>query len=213
MVEPIRLFIADKHAGLREGIRHVVDEHQNMIVVGEAAEFDQILSMSHHPQLDILVLGLNVLPVPIAAVADKFRDQLPTTKLLIYAETCDDLCLQSLLAAGVSGCILKEEPIDELVTAIQAIANGGTYFSRPVLTRLAQAESATTLNPLTEREQEILHLMAQGMSNEQIAEILSIANRTVKFHTGNVYEKLGGLSRTETIAWAWKSGLVNEDEA
>jgi two-component system nitrate/nitrite response regulator NarL len=158
------------------------------------------------------VLGLNVMPVPIIEVADKFREQLPTTKLLIYTETCDDLCLQSLLDAGVSGCVLKEEPVDELVTAIQVIANGGTYFSRLALTGLARAESETALNPLTEREQEILQLMAQGMSNRQIAEILLITARTVKFHTANIYSKLGGLSRAETIAWAWKNGMVNGDE-
>jgi two-component system, NarL family, nitrate/nitrite response regulator NarL len=85
-----------------------------MIVVGEAAEFDQILSTSHHPQPDVLVLGLNVLPVPITEAADKFREQLPDAKLLVYAETCDDFCLQLLLDAGVSGCVLKEEPVDEL---------------------------------------------------------------------------------------------------
>lgn len=213
MVDPIHLFIVDKHAGIREGIRRVGDEHPNMIVVGEAAEFDEILSTSHHPQPDVLVLGLNVLPVPIIEVADKFRDQLPTTKLLIYAETCDDFCLQSLLDAGVSGCVLKEDPVDELVTAIQVIADGGTYFSRPALTGLAQTESETTLNPLTAREQEVLQIMAQGMSNQQIAEILSIATRTVKFHTANIYDKLGGLSRAETIAWAWKNGIVKGDGA
>ncbi len=213
MVDPIHLFIVDKHAGIREGIRRVGDEHPNMIVVGEAAELDQILSTSHHPQPDVLVLGLNMLPVPIIEVADKFREQLPAAKLLIYAETCDDFCLQSLLDAGIRGCILKEEPVDELVMAIQVIADGRTYFSRPALTELAQTENETTLNPLTEREQEILQLMAQGMSNAQIAEILSITARTVKFHTANIYDKLGGLSRCETIAWAWKNGLVNEAEA
>jgi two-component system, NarL family, response regulator LiaR len=81
------------------------------------------------------------------------------------------------------------------------------------LTGLAQTESETTLNSLTEREQEILQFMAQGLNNQQIAEILSIATRTVKFHTSNIYDKLGGLSRTETIAWAWKNGLVNGGKA
>ncbi len=212
MVEPIRLFIADKHAGLREGIRRVGDEHPNMIVVGEAAEFDQILSTSHHPQPDVLIWGLNMLPVPITEAADKLRDQLPTTKLLIYAETCDGLSLLLLLDAGVSGCVMKEEPIDELVTAIQIVANGGDHFSRPVLAELSQTENHTTMNPLTEREREVLRLMAQGNNNRQIAEILLIASRTVKFHVGNIYSKLGGLSRTETIAWAWKNGMVNGGE-
>jgi hypothetical protein len=95
-----------------------------------------------------LVWGLNVLPIPIIQVAGKFREQLPAAKLLIYAETCDDFCLQSLLDAGIRGCVLKEEPVDELVMAIQVIANGGTYFSRLALNELAQhaGEKMSMLN-------------------------------------------------------------------
>lgn len=181
--------------------------------MGEAAEFDQILNASQHRQVDILVLGLNVLLVPLVEAVGKLQAQLPAVKLLVYAESCDDLCLQALLAAGVSGCVLKEEPVDEIVTAIQVIANGGTYFSRLAWTELAQGASTPTLNELTEREREVLQLMAKGMNNKQIAETLSITTHTVKFHTGNIYSKLGGLSRAETIIWALKNGLGREDAA
>lgn len=211
MVDPIRLFVVDKHAGIREGIKRVVDEYPNMTIMGEFAEFDQILN-ANAPQLDVLVSGLNVLPVPFVEAVSKFQAQLPDAKLLVYAETCDDLCLQALLAANVSGCVLKEEPVDELVTAIEVIANGRTYFSRLALSQLTQTKGKVVRNPLTEREQEILRFMAQGMSNQHIAKTLSVTNRTVKFHATNIYDKLGGLSRAETIAWAWKNGLVNGDE-
>ena len=136
---------------------------------------------------------------------------------------------------------MKEEPVDELVTAIEVIANGRTYFSRLALSQLTQTEGKVVRNLLTEREQEILQFMAQGMNNQQIAKALSITDlyfpvsdrwqeagdysiiiriirklitdRTVKFHTTNIYDKLGGLSRAETIAWAWKNGMMNNDEA
>ena len=213
MVEPIRLLIADRYPCIREGIEHALDGDQAMTIVGQATAFDQIDDWRCQRQPHVLIVSLNLLPNPIIEAVTSVQAHYPATKQLIYADTCDSLCLQSLLDARVSGCVLKEEPVDEVVTAIQAIANGGTHFSRLALTNLTQTEDETILNPLTEREREVLQLVTGGMNNKQIAKTLSITTRTVKFHASNIYSKLGGLSRAEAIAWTWKNGMVNEEAA
>ncbi len=126
----------------------------------------------------------------------------------------DDAYVHGLVAAGVAGYVLKDEIEEAVVRAIRTVMQGDTWFSRTVVETLARAATSeappSTKPALTEREVEVLRLLARGYSNAHIAQELGISGPTVRFHLRNIYDKTGLQSRTEAVAWAIQQGLVDE---
>ena len=204
MAERIRVLLADDHPLVRAGLRATLDAEPDLAVVGEAADGEETQQRCRELRADVLVLDLNMPgPRPSSTVAF-VQEHCPESHVLILTAYDDDAYVRGLLAVGVAGYVLKDEAPDALVDAVRSVAHGGTWFSRPVVTALTQPESSHgSANPaLTDRERQLLGLLAQGWDNVRIAGALHLREQTVRNYLSRLYDKLGVQSRSEAIVWA-----------
>lgn len=213
MAELIRVVVADELPVIREGIRSILAKVDNITCVGEAANKDEIMGLCQTNKPDVLLLSLDLPDVSLNNLVPKLQQLRSTLKVLTMIYNSELAPKYPFIAAGVSGCILKSEPRDTILSAIHAVYRGGIWFSHPVLQELLNEkphERRVAMDlQLTNRELEVLKLLARGWSNQQIADALVVTERTVKFHTGNIYAKLDVPSRAQAISWAWQHNLVN----
>jgi RNA polymerase sigma factor (sigma-70 family) len=132
-----------------------------------------------------------------------------STRVILYTGYGDDALLSEALDAGVGGVLDKEAPLDDLVRAIQIVAEGGTYLDPTAAAALIQQRRRTADQGLTQREREVLRLLADGMTNEQIGAELSISPQTVRTHVQKAMDKLGASTRVQAVATALRNGLIN----
>jgi NarL family two-component system response regulator LiaR len=212
----IRVLIADDHPVVRAGIKTMLEKDPNLRVVGEIGEGAQVESLTRQWQPDVLVLDVNMPSLDPVATTRRLKEQCPALHILVLTAYDDDAYVTGLLSAGASGYLLKEEALDTLVAAIRAIAKGESWLSQRIAGRLARKAiapvRAVEAEPLTPREREVLRLLALGLSNEEIAEKLSITKRTVQNHVSNIYGKLGLDSRAEAVLYAIRHGVVDVSE-
>jgi DNA-binding NarL/FixJ family response regulator len=216
---PIRILIADDHAVVRLGVIKLIEllGGGEIIVAGEVGDGDALLDavMTNAPDvllLDIVMPGLDVVE-HVRRVAELAR---APRVLMLTNHDRDDYVLP-LLAAGISGYLLKDEIPDAIVQAIHAVASGGTWFSQRIAGVIARstyapapdAEPVPGTPTLTPREWEILQHIAQGQSNSDIAEQLSLSKATVQNYVSNIYAKLGIESRAEAMLYAMRNKLVD----
>ncbi len=215
-MDRIRLLLADDHPVVREGIRNRLAREEDLVVVGEAANGEETIRQARRLQPDVVLLDV-AMPGPGAVpVLAALRQAVPRAKVLVLSAFDDDEYVFGMLAAGAAGYALKDERLATLVEAVRAVARGESWLSPRVaakVTRRAVGQEApdhpeAADNPLTGREQEVLRLMAQGKENAEIAAALVITERTVKFHVGNIYAKLGVASRTAAVVEALRRGWV-----
>jgi DNA-binding NarL/FixJ family response regulator len=203
--ERIRVLLADDHPLVRAGIRSVLTAEEDIALVGEAVDGDQVLRLCQELEPDILLLDLNMPgPSPFETVA-YLRQHCPAVKVLVLTAYDDDAYVHGLTAAGVAGYVLKDEVPETVVRAIRAVEDGDTWLSRPVVEKLARLEIEETF--LTEREGQVLRLMARGWDNVQIAAELGLAEQTVRNYVSRIYTRLEMKSRAEVIVWARERGM------
>src|SRR5213082_1809058 len=206
----IRIVIADDHSVVRQGLRMFLGLDPELEVVGEAADGAEALRLAQQLRPDVVVMDL-LMPVMdgIAATA-AIRRELPDTEVLALTSVLEDASVVGAVRAGAIGYLLKDTQADALCQAIKAAAAGQVQLTPKAAARLMQAVS-TPESPeaLTERETEVLRLLAQGQSNKQIARSLYIAEKTVKTHVSNILSKLGVQSRTQATLYAVRIGLVS----
>jgi DNA-binding NarL/FixJ family response regulator len=212
MVEPIRVLLADDHPLVRAGIRTTLAGEEDVALVGEATDGHEAQRLCQTLRPDVLLLDLNMPgPSPFETVAC-LRGCCPETRVLILTAYDDDAYIHGLTAAGVAGYVLKDEAAEAVVCAIRATAEGGTWLSRPVVEKLARSatgeDDQARAADLTDREREIVRLMAQGWDNVRIAGELSLAEQTVRNYACRIYAKLGVASRVQAAVWARERGLV-----
>jgi two-component system, NarL family, response regulator LiaR len=206
----IRIVIADDHKVVRRGLRTFLELDPEMVVVGEAADGAEAVRLAHQLQPDIVLMDL-LMPVMdgIAATAT-IRRELPETEVLALTSVLEDASVVGAVRAGAIGYLLKDTEADALCRAIKAAVEGQVQLTPQAAARLMQVVSAPeSPQPLTERETDILRLLAQGQANKQIARSLSIAEKTVKVHVSNILGKLGVQSRTQATLYAIRIGLVS----
>ncbi len=206
----IRIVIADDHKVLRRGLRTFLELDPEMVVVGEAADGAEAVRLAHQLQPDIVLMDL-LMPVMdgIEATAT-IRRELPETEVLALTSVLEDASVVGAVRAGAIGYLLKDTEADALCRAIKAAVEGQVQLTPQAAARLMQVVSAPeSPQPLTERETEVLRLLAQGQANKQIARSLSIAEKTVKVHVSNILGKLGVQSRTQATLYAIRIGLVS----
>ncbi len=207
----ISVILADDHPALRIGLRVLLEQTPGVSVVAEAGDGEAALASIVELRPRVAVLDCRLPGRSGAEVAAEVRRQgLPTAVLALSAYS-DDQHVLAMLDAGATGYLVKEEAPAAIVTAVRAVAGGQTWFS-PAVANKAQAwargERAGAI-ALTERESAVLRLLARGKSNKQIARALTVTERTVEFHVGNVLAKLDVTSRVEAAVWAKDHGLAD----
>jgi len=210
-MDTIRIVLADDHPVVRDGIRSRLSREEDLDIVGEAASGEETIRQARrlHPNvvlLDVAMPGPGAVPV-----MEALHREDPDVKVLVLSAFDDDEYVFGMLAAGATGYALKDEQLSTLVEAVRATARGEAWLSPRVATKVthrAMGGADPIGASLTEREREVLTLMAQGKENAEIAEELVVTERTVKFHVGNIYSKLGVTSRAAAVALAYQQGWV-----
>ncbi len=206
----ITLVLAEDHPMMRDGIRNAV-EKGNVRIVGEAENGKDTLRLCQEHNPDILLLDLNMPHTDPNEMLFTLPVVVPATKVIVLTAYTDISYIEMAKRAGVAGYVFKDEASRQLVTAIETVYRGKTYFSSQVLEVLhSQAESIKAMqqDTLSEREKEILNLLVYSHTNHDIGEMLHISTNTVKYHLKNIYSKLNLSSRQEAIRWTRQHNFV-----
>jgi DNA-binding NarL/FixJ family response regulator len=206
----IRIVIADDHSVVRRGLRMFLAMDPELVVVGEAADGEEAVHLARLLLPDIVLMDL-LMPVMDGITATAIiRSELPDTEVLALTSVLEDASVVGAVRAGAIGYLLKDTDADALCRAIKAAAAGQVQLTPQAAARLMQAVSAPeSPETLTERETEVLRLLAQGKANKEIARSLNISEKTVKVHVSNILSKLGVQSRTQATLYAIRVGLVS----
>ncbi len=210
----VRILIADDHGVLRAGLRALLNAEPDLEVVGEAADGHETLRLTRELDPDVVLLDLSMPGPGGIEITRQVKRALPDTRVLILTVHEDESLLREAIRAGAAGYIIKRAVESELINAIRAVWRGDVYI-HPAMTRALLQDVAPTratdeplVEPLTPRESEVLQLIAQGYTNRQIAETLTISVRTVETHRANLMDKLGLRSRVELVRYAREHGLL-----
>lgn len=215
----IRVVLADDHAIVRQGLRVLLEVDQAYHVVGEAADGLKALALIDEHRPDVAILDLQMPDLGGLEVARRAREQSPRTRIIILSMYDVEPYVLHALRVGVVGYVMKGAATSDLLAALQAVMAGGRFLSAPLAERAleAYAHYATqTVGPvdryevLTNREREVLQMVAQGLSYQDIGERLSISPRTAESHRGNVFRKLGLKDQSELAQYAQGRGLLPE---
>ncbi len=211
----IRILIADDHAILRAGIRALLQLHSDFEVVGEAADGHETLVQVQTLKPDVVLMDIGMPGMDGLAATHEIVSTYPATRVLILTQHENKEYVLPALKAGAAGYVLKRAPDDSLVRAIREVYAGGTYLDPRVsgvlvddVRRQAGGVPADPYDTLTEREREVLVLLAQGKTYQEVAETLFISVKTVDFHRANLMRKLGLSNRAELVRFAIERGIV-----
>ena len=206
---PIRIVLADDHAVVRSGLRLLLDAEKDFEVVAEAGDVESAARYvrGHHPA--VLVLDLNMPGGSSLEAIPGIRESAPETQIVILTMQEEPAFARQALSAGAIGYVLKEAADDELVEAVRRAARGETYLHPRLGARLASEPAPSAPDDLSEREVDVLRLIALGHTNAEIAEQLYLSVRTVETHRAHIQQKLRLTSRAELVRYALERGLVN----
>jgi len=213
----IRVMIADDHAVLRAGLRMLLQAEPDMEVVAEASDGREAIDRARVAQPDVLLLDISMPAMGGLEVIQALRRDVPRMKILILTMYDDEEYLRQALAAGASGYVLKRAADTELLSAIRAVHQGGTYLhpahARLLLNGMLQRERAADSqqphDQLSEREREVIRLVALGYTNQQIADRLFLSIKTVETYRSRAMEKLGLRNRAELVRYALEHHLLD----
>jgi NarL family two-component system response regulator LiaR len=209
----IRILIADDHSVVRQGLRMFLGLDPELEVIGEARDGAEALLRAHELHPDVVLIDL-LMPVMdgIAAIG-AIRRELPDIEVIALTSVLDDSSVIGAVRAGAIGYLLKDTEADDLCRAIKAAAAGQVQLSPKAAARLMrEVRAPDSPETLTEREVDVLRLLAQGQANKQIAGNLRIGEKTVKTHVSNILAKLGVPSRTQAALYAVRIGLVSAEQ-
>ncbi|MBB2885030.1 MULTISPECIES: response regulator transcription factor [Pseudomonas] len=184
----IRLALVDDHTLVRDGIRALLSVIPTVTVVGEAENGADAMVMVEHCNPDLLLVDINLPDINGLELTRKIRDRFPTLKVLVLSMYDSKEYVSESLRSGASGYVLKNAPSREIVAAIEAIKNGGTFYSAEIAQKLLLDDGI--INELTPRESQILYKMTQGLNNKEMARELNISVRTVETHRLSIRRKL-----------------------
>lgn len=211
---PIRVMLVDDHTVVRQGLRMFLSLDQELEVVGEAENGAEAVRMAKELLPDVILMDL-LMPVMdgITAIGVLRREQ-PDTEVIALTSVLEDEKVVGAVRAGAIGYLLKDTQADELCRSIKAAAAGQVQLSPQAAARLMrEVKAPESPETLTERETEVLRLLAKGQSNKEIAQTLVIGEKTVKTHVSNILAKLSVPSRTQAALYAVRIGLVSTEGA
>ena len=213
----IQVVLVDDHAVVRSGLRLLLDGQEDIKVVGEAGNARDAVFRARALKPDVILLdvvmpgesGIEVLPTLLK--------ESPDTRVLVLSMQDDPSYVREAFAAGAQGYVLKEAADEEVVSAVREIAGGGSYVHPALGARMVAAEAqeraAAEADPLSEREREVLRLLALGHTNQEIADQLYISVRTAESHRAHIMQKLRLATRAELVRYALSHGLLADDSA
>ncbi len=209
----IRILLADDHAVVRQGLKMFLELDTDLVVVGEAENGEQAFHLAITLNPDVVLMDL-LMPVMDGISAIKaIRSQIPDIEIIALTSVLEDASVMGAMRAGATGYLLKDTHADELCRAIKAAAAGQVQLSPQVAARLMrEVQAPQSPEKLTERETDVLRLLALGKSNKEIALDLFIGEKTVKTHVSSILGKLGVPSRTQAALHAVRIGLVSIKE-
>ncbi len=220
-MQKIRVIIADDHAVVREGTRHILDREPDIEVVGEAVNGVEAVALAEKLRPDVAIVDISMPLMGGIEATERMKASCPATAILVLTSYDDDRYVFALLAAGAAGYLLKDIPSTEVVRAVRSVYIGEPALhpaiARKVLARFAaEAQSQQHRHEdaelLTERERDVLRLAACGMSNAGIASSLSISIRTAQSHLTQIFNKLGVGSRTEAVIAGLRRGMLSLED-
>ncbi|MBF9144077.1 response regulator [Hymenobacter properus] len=212
----IRLFLVDDHALLRHGLRALFSQEDSFAVVGEAEDGEQLLAQLPTTPCDVVLLDLHMPGLDGLATTQRLRAEYPDVRILVLSMVDNEWSIGQVLAAGAHGYVLKNAGHDEIIVAVRAVAAGRRFLCSDL--GLAMLEKVLAGNPepttkaknvLSAREQEILQLVADGLTTAQIAEKLYTSPRTVETHRQNIMEKTGAKNTAALIKTAASQGWLS----
>ncbi len=216
----VRVLIADDHTMVREGLRWAL-EHAGLDVVGEAADGEEAVDMAEQHRPDVVLMDLSLPVLSGAAATKRIKALVPGTSVLALSMLSDDTAVSSALDAGASGYLVKDCTTSEIVDAVKRVAGGERVMSPSVSTAMSASAQhaprpsmpsvASTRPLISKREEEVLRLMATGVSIPEAARRLYISVKTVKNHLSSIYQKLDSHDRAQAVLKAMRMGLIRMD--
>jgi DNA-binding NarL/FixJ family response regulator len=217
-MEKLRIILAEDHETVREGLKLIVNAQSDMEVVGEAGNGAAAIKLARELLPDIVVMDISMPELNGLKATRKLKQVCPDVKVLTLTRHTDDAYLQQLIQAGASGYVLKQSAPTELIRAIHAICEGNSYLD-PALTNKvmggyasrAASQRGERKSSLTDREAEVLRMIAWGYSNKEIAARMSISVKTVEAHKANAVQKLDLRSRIDIVRYAILQGWLQDN--
>ncbi|NLC58797.1 MAG: response regulator transcription factor [Armatimonadetes bacterium] len=215
--QKIRLLLADDHAVFRSGLRLLLSEQPDMEVVGEAADGEEAIRKTKELNPDILLLDITMPGISGLEALDRIKKEHPQVKVVMLTMHDDESYMERIMTSGGSGYVVKKAADTEVIQAIRVVHQGGVYL-HPTMTRalvnqlqrktIAQERQSHLGNKLSEREREVLKLIAQGYTNKEIADMIFLSVKTVETHKAHIMDKLELRSRAELVRYALDNGLL-----
>ncbi|HET8894355.1 MAG TPA: response regulator transcription factor [Gaiellaceae bacterium] len=208
----IRVVVVDDHAVVRSGLRLLLEREPDIAAVDEAATADEALFRVIEHKPDVLLIDVTMPGTSGIEAIPKLREASPDTKVLVLSMHDDPRYVRDAFAAGANGYVLKEAADSEVVAAVREVAGGGSYVNPALGARMVAAEAKEAAeaesDPLSEREHEVLRLLALGHTNQEIAKALYISVRTAETHRAHIMRKLGLSTRSELVRYALAKQII-----
>jgi len=212
--EPLTVVLADDHVVVRSGLRVLLDSEPSIDVVAEAGDVRTAIEAVEQHRPDVLILDLHMPGEPSLPAIPRLRERCPDTRVVVLTAQRDPSFAGEALRLGAAGYVPKEAADSQLLEAIEVAAQGGTYLEPRLGARLAAnaAAAGRTAAELSEREIDVLRLIARGLTNREMAERLYLSVRTVESHRARIQRKLGRSRRSDLVEYALARGLVEASE-
>ncbi len=212
MNQPTKILLVDDHGIVRQGVKLILESETNLQVIGEAADANAAVAKARELQPDVVVMDIHLAGSDGIDASRRILAAHPATKIVVLSAEATPDIVNRALQSGISGYVIKEEAGDELIRAIQTVLTNRFYLCPAITTALIRAQSFSTPPPaalaLTDREKEVLYLVASGLRNKEIAEKLNLSIKSIEANRSRLMTKLGCSSAAELVRFAVREGIA-----
>ena len=212
LIIPLRLVIADDHSLVREGLKLLLKTQSDFDVVGEASRAEDACRLAQELHPDVIIMDVAMPGLGGAGATQRLRQICPGVKVLAFSGYEDELTVRQMMASGAKGYVVKRTAVDEIVHAVRAVAEGGTYLDSVAASKLVHpAIPQKRMGRLSEREHHVLRLIARGLNNKEVAHLLCVSSTTVETDKATISTKLGLVTRADMLDYALKQGWLKQE--